>query len=221
VNEETQGLRDQVKTYQDAIRERDNTVKARDQEISELKASGTLSNFFPLLEFFDYIPFCPVDDLRYELQAEIERGKSLSSQKQPDSASRARRGRVLNQNEDPKMAEVVRFYEDLTNLLVTDIKPQPARYLQLEDWLLTCVYSHRDVVATRSSPAKSVFSFDNSTFSALTFYQACLSNYDCAMNRIPIWRENQRARMTSPSRYNIHHLNWRKRRKHSSRRLGF
>lgn len=96
-----------------------------------------------------------MDELRYELQAEIERAKSLSSQKQLDSAPRARRGRVLSQNEDPKMAELVRFYEDLTNLLVTDIKPQPGRYLQLEDWLMTCVYSYQDMVATGPSSAKS------------------------------------------------------------------
>lgn len=100
-----------------------------------------------------------MNDLRYELQAEIERTKSLSSQRQPKIAARARRGRVLSPNEDPKMAEVVRFYEDLTDLLVTDIKPQPARYLQLDDWLLTCLYTYQDVVGKGSSPAKSMLLF--------------------------------------------------------------
>lgn len=146
-----------MKTYQDAIRERDQIVKDRDDEISGLKASGMVSLLL-LLKLSDLILYL-VDDLRYELQLEIERAKSLSSQKPPDSASRGRQGRVLGPNEDPKMAEVVRFYEDLTNLLVTDIKPQPGRYLLLEDWLLTCVYSYRDVVDARSSSKSVLFFF--------------------------------------------------------------
>ena len=54
VNKETQALRDQVKTYQEAIRERDQIVKDRDEEISGLKASGTmLLSTFPIAKLSD------------------------------------------------------------------------------------------------------------------------------------------------------------------------
>lgn len=165
-----------------------------------------------------------MNNLRYELQAEIERAKGLSAQRPPDSVSR-HRGRVLSQNEDPKMAEVVRFYEDLTNLLVTDIKPQPARHLQQEDWHLTCVYSHQDVTDTGSTSAKSMlfsaFVILASLSQLLHFYQACLSDYDSAMRRSLISKGNQRTRTTSLSHYSIPHLNWKKRLKNLSIHSGF
>lgn len=142
-------------------------------------------------------------------------------QRPPDSASR-RRGRLLSQNEDPKMAEVVRFYEDLTNLLVTDIKPQPARFLNQEDWLLTCVYSHRDVADTGSTSAKSMF-FPPLVKSArfLLSCQACLSNYGSAMRRNLTCKGNRRTRTTSLSHYSTPRLNWKKRVKNLSIHSGF
>ena len=116
----------------------------------------------PFPDHFEFVVlnYSSENELRYELNMEIERSKELlekASQKLPDSVPRSRGGRIVGQSEDPKMAEVVRFYEDLTNLLVTDVKPQPARYLHFEDWLLTCVYSYRDVVS-KEVPSKSVFS---------------------------------------------------------------
>lgn len=103
--------------------------------------------------------FSTENELRFELSMEIERSKELlekASQKPPDSVHRPYGGRVIGPSDDPKMTEVVRFYEDLTNLLVTDVKPQPARYLHVEDWLLTCIYSYRDVVSQKV-PSKSAF----------------------------------------------------------------
>jgi hypothetical protein len=45
-NKETQGFREQLKSYQDALRERDQIVKEKDGEIGGLKASG---NSLPIL----------------------------------------------------------------------------------------------------------------------------------------------------------------------------
>ena len=59
-------------------------------------------------------------------------------------------------NEDPKMSALVKFYEDLTNLLIVDVKPQPARNPPLEEWVITCLYSHQDMV-DKSKPTKSAF----------------------------------------------------------------
>ena len=48
-NRETQTLQDQVKSYQDAIQERDQIIKGKDEEITGLKTSGAV----PLSSVFD------------------------------------------------------------------------------------------------------------------------------------------------------------------------
>lgn len=87
-------------------------------------------------------------ELRSELNLEIERSKTLASKapRNPGSAQRGRAGlSVLSPDQDPKISEVIRFYEDMTNLLIVNVKPQPAQYLKLEEWAFTCVYTYVDV----------------------------------------------------------------------------
>lgn len=45
-------------------------------------------------------------------------------------------------SDDPKHRELIRFYEDSTNLLVTGIKAQPAKHLKLDEWSFTCIYTY-------------------------------------------------------------------------------
>ncbi|KAF9265599.1 hypothetical protein L218DRAFT_148762 [Marasmius fiardii PR-910] len=75
-------------------------------------------------------------ELKYELQLEREAQKN----RPPGSAQRGGRGTVLG-SDDPKNTQVIKFYEDLTNLLVTNMKPIPAQSKE-EDWSLTCIYSY-------------------------------------------------------------------------------
>ena len=73
---------------------------------------------------------------------EIERSKQLAvkASRNPPSAARGRPGGA----DDPKHSEVIRFYEDLTNLLVCNMKLQKAKHFNLDDWVLSCVYSYTD-----------------------------------------------------------------------------
>jgi hypothetical protein len=80
-------------------------------------------------------------ELRYELKMERENIKTLSTSK-PSSGSLGRHASVAHG--DPKNSEVVRFYEDLTNLLVTNVKIERGRFLNLEECQMTCVYTHVD-----------------------------------------------------------------------------
>lgn len=86
------------------------------------------------------------NDIQYELQLEIERAKTLASknQRQPTSASRPAAG-FLSANQDPKHVQVIRFYEDLTNLIIPNIKMQPGRFLDMPEWILNCCYTYNDV----------------------------------------------------------------------------
>ncbi|KAK7054635.1 hypothetical protein VNI00_003098 [Paramarasmius palmivorus] len=80
-----------------------------------------------------------VKELQYELKLERENAQK-SNHRPPGSAQRGRGG-VLG-TDDPKNTEVIKFYEDVTNLLVPSMKPKPGRYVNTEDWNLTCVYTY-------------------------------------------------------------------------------
>jgi hypothetical protein len=47
--------------------------------------------------------------------------------------------------DDPKQVEIIKFYEDLTNLLVPSMKFQPAKDSGLDEWTFTCIYTYMDV----------------------------------------------------------------------------
>lgn len=78
-------------------------------------------------------------DLRYELKVVGERANGTQSARNPPSGGR---GRSVLGSDDPKHREVVRFYEDSTNLLVTGVKLQPPKYLKLDEWSFTCIYTY-------------------------------------------------------------------------------
>ena len=67
-------------------------------------------------------------------------------QRLPPSVSRPRTGNGLSSMDDPKLAEIIKFYEDLTNLIVPNMKLQKGKYLNTEEWLLNCVYSYTEEV---------------------------------------------------------------------------
>jgi len=54
--------------------------------------------------------------------------------------------------DDPKLGEIIKFYEDLTNLIVPNMKLQKGKYLDTDEWLLNCVYSYTDEVAQKQKP---------------------------------------------------------------------
>ena len=88
-----------------------------------------------------FLPFTE-KDLQSELKAEIDRANLLAAKasKVPGSALRSRPGGV----DDPKQAEVMRFYEDVTNIIIPSVKVSKGKYFDLDEWVLSCVYTHTD-----------------------------------------------------------------------------
>ncbi|GLB34739.1 putative chromosome segregation protein [Lyophyllum shimeji] len=124
-DEEVRALQKEVTRWKEVANERQRAITQREEKIAELEQN--------------------VKDLRLELQTEIKRSTSLNAklnQKQPlrSGGPVGRPGGV----DDPRHAEVVRFYEDLSNLLVPNMKAQPGKYLDLEDWVLSCIYTFND-----------------------------------------------------------------------------
>ncbi|KAJ7709652.1 hypothetical protein B0H17DRAFT_232025 [Mycena rosella] len=104
-------------------------IEEREQQIAELKQIQS--------------------DLQYEIKTERENSQKAS--RNPPSVQRARGPNAVLGSDDPKHAELVSFYEDVTNLLVTDIKIQEPKYFNLDEWALTCVYTYADKTGSEAS----------------------------------------------------------------------
>ncbi|KAF7304968.1 hypothetical protein MKEN_01211500 [Mycena kentingensis (nom. inval.)] len=89
-----------------------------------------------------------VSDLEYEVKIEKERvAKAARTAGQHNQTAPARGGGARGPHsalgsEDPKHGELIKFYEDMTNTLVTDIKSQEPRYFHHDDWVFTCIYTY-------------------------------------------------------------------------------
>jgi hypothetical protein len=75
----------------------------------------------------------------------------------PASASRPRtvNGSSLSSTDDLKVGEIIKFYEDITNLIVPNMKFQKGKYLGTDEWILNCVYSYVDEGAKNQKPVDS------------------------------------------------------------------
>jgi hypothetical protein len=111
----------------------------KDPVIKELRESGTALHLRTAVEF----SLCSIStekQLRMELKAEIERNNTLSKQapRQPQHTPRSG-----NLAEDPKHAECIKLYEDLTNIIVLNVRSQPSPDpMKKEEWFFSCYYTH-------------------------------------------------------------------------------
>lgn len=143
-DEEKRLLEKELRWWKDVSDEKQQMLTQKDKRIAELEQIGFYSPTLTMVQTLNM--YTTEKDLRFELKVEIENSKTLAAKaprNPPPSATRARQGHggVLG-TDDPKHAEVVRFYEDLTNLLVTAMKLQPGKYLGLEEWCFTCIYTY-------------------------------------------------------------------------------
>lgn len=154
-DKETEKLQYQLSTYREALLDREKQIKEKDETIATLEQESE----FPALLYgasnqnahHCLLHLFSEKDLKYELQLEIERGKTLASksQRQPTSVTRPPAG-FLSAHQDPKHMQAIKFYEDLTNLIIPNIKIQPGRFLDMPEWILNCCYTHNDVTDKES-----------------------------------------------------------------------
>ncbi|KAK1217407.1 hypothetical protein PQX77_019947 [Marasmius sp. AFHP31] len=129
-DEEKKGVLHQVSKLKEAIAQRDVAIQEKDKLIKEK------------------------EDLERIMEQEVEvlrRERENFVKKPPGSAQRGR-GNPLG-SDDPKHTEVIKFYEDITNLLIPHMKVQPGNHGK-DDWVLTCIYSY--VGEGESPPTKSL-----------------------------------------------------------------
>ncbi|KAJ7085830.1 hypothetical protein B0H15DRAFT_846569 [Mycena belliarum] len=134
----------QVTYWQAQVDEKDMLLAEKDQHIAELKQIQS--------------------DLQYEIKT--ERQNSQKASRNPPSAQRGRGPNGLLGSNDPKHAELVSFYEDVTNLLVTDIKIQEPKYFDLDEWSLTCVYTYTNKAGASDKSLSFVLRFTHDPLDA-------------------------------------------------------
>lgn len=134
-DEEKQDVQREVSMLKKTIKEKDKTIN--EKEIANKKLDDTSMLFFP---FSSHIPVSlivssslTVQVLRADLKAEIENTKALASRNPPSSSSKHSSKPV-----DPKHALVIRLYEEMTNVLITNVKHEPGQYKD-DDAVYTCV----------------------------------------------------------------------------------
>ncbi|KAI0063426.1 hypothetical protein BV25DRAFT_1899389 [Artomyces pyxidatus] len=124
---EKQAIEDEVQRLTGVVQLKDDVIAQKNQELRELKRSE--------------------DDLKMQLKAEIERNRTLLANRNgrdpPGSTLRGRAGRDAISN-DPKNGATISLYEDMTNFLITNVKFEKGQYLDTEDWIYYCIFTHSE-----------------------------------------------------------------------------
>ncbi len=152
-DEEQRKLVQDVAQLRKVLAEKDQALHEKDNQTAELRQIGKIALRMvgdmvidPLLE----------NELRFELKAEIERSKALADKSiRTPQAPRSRMAGAAF--EDPKNTEVIRFYEDLTNLLVTSMKHQASHRPGADEWILKCIYTYSEDDTATDALQKSMF----------------------------------------------------------------
>ncbi|KAL1735417.1 hypothetical protein EV714DRAFT_244366 [Schizophyllum commune] len=112
-------LKKDLEKARETIKEKEDLVKQRDARIADLEQQ--------------------VKEFQFELKMEREQSKQGGRNAPP---SVQRNAAAKGQIDDPKPAVVLSFYEDLTNIIIPNVKPQPPQYLTEPEYDLHCVYTH-------------------------------------------------------------------------------
>ncbi|KAK7020435.1 hypothetical protein R3P38DRAFT_2969447 [Favolaschia claudopus] len=126
---EKRSAEEQVAHWKRQVDDRDRIIAEKDKRIADLIQTES--------------------DLQYEIKTERENNQKNT--RNPPSALRGRGPNAVLGSDDPKHSELVRFYEDVTNLLVTDIKMQEPKFFKLDECSMTCIYTYEDKTASEES----------------------------------------------------------------------
>ncbi|KAL1743475.1 hypothetical protein HDZ31DRAFT_83403 [Schizophyllum fasciatum] len=112
-------LKKDLEKAREAVKEKEELVKQRETRIAELEQQ--------------------VKEFQFELKMEREQSKQGGRNPPP---SVQRNAAAKGQIDDPKPAVVLSFYEDLTNIIIPNVKPQAPQFLNEPEYDLHCIYTH-------------------------------------------------------------------------------
>lgn len=129
-DEEKRAMEQDMARLQDVIKHKDATIAERNKRIVELEQL--------------------VNDVTRERDAEIARSTELltrTGSKAVPTSSRSHQRRQFG-SEDPKIIEVIKFYEDMSSLLVTNVKFEDIPGSDEQEIVFHCIYTYYEM--TRS-----------------------------------------------------------------------
>ncbi|KAI0707926.1 hypothetical protein C8Q76DRAFT_746914 [Earliella scabrosa] len=113
---EKRGLEDEIARLKDLVKQRDASLAGKEQQIQALR-NETVA-------------------LKQERDAEIERSRQLAERMPTAGPSKMTFA-------ESKNSPVVRFYEDLTNILILSVKEEPSEtWPELSEEVMQCVYTY-------------------------------------------------------------------------------
>ncbi|KIJ10501.1 hypothetical protein PAXINDRAFT_119493 [Paxillus involutus ATCC 200175] len=123
-DEEKRAAEQDILRLEEIIKRKDSTLAEKIKRIAELEQS--------------------VQDANRERDAEIERSKELLARAAPKGTPSNPRSHARRPfgTDDPKMTEVIKFYEDMSNLLVTNVKFENVPGSEEPEILFHCIYTY-------------------------------------------------------------------------------
>ncbi|KAH9848877.1 hypothetical protein C2E23DRAFT_738604 [Lenzites betulinus] len=119
--EEKTALREENSRLKETIKQRDGMIAAKVAQISALEDESKV--------------------VKKELDAEIERSKSLALRPAHSAPSRQQKPSPHEFQNTP----VIRLYEDMTNILITSVKMEKSpEFPDLDEDILTCIYTYQN-----------------------------------------------------------------------------
>ena len=137
-DEEKKAQLEENKKLKDVIKQRDATIAAKEREINEAREEGA-SDLVACTSSHLYGSLPIAGATRKELDAEIERSKSLASRAPGPVASRSTKPTSSEVRNTP----VIKLYEDMTNILITNVKVEKSPdWPDVDEESLTCIYTY-------------------------------------------------------------------------------
>jgi len=127
-DEEKRGAEEEVTRLREVIKQKDRMLVEKDKKIAELEESAL--------------------QIRRELDTEIAHSKALqaNNNRAATASSATANPRKVYGTDDPKNAAVIKLYEEITNLLVVNVKHEPNQdpTVQTPDTVFTLIYTWQE-----------------------------------------------------------------------------
>lgn len=135
---ERRAAEDEIARLRTTLDEQNKTIQDHDAKVAEMVQTSEFPPVVTVNFLVDRHVSFLVKELKYEAKLQSEKA-NLAQQltKNPDRRPAA----SLASEEEPKHAIVISYYESLTDLLITHAQRHPPKYLDKDEWILTCVYS--------------------------------------------------------------------------------
>lgn len=132
-DEEKKTVEQEIVQVRDVVKQKDLVISEQSKRIDELQGL--------------------VREVTRERDAEIERSKELLARvapKVPPTSSRSHQRRPMGAD-DPKITEVIKFYEEMSNLLVTNVKFEDVTGSDEQEVIFHCIYTYFEMARREDS----------------------------------------------------------------------